>query len=347
MRIAFLLPSLAKTAPMIIVASIIKHLKKEYDSIEVFYFKGEIEIEMGVPVHQLDFSVPFTFESFDLLHTHLFKPNMYVMRFRNQIKCKTITTIHSYIRQDIYNTYRFPINFIATSIWYRALAKHDALVCLTQSMMRFYQSHIPTKKIYVVNNGIECHAIHEPLGSDDQQELVAIKKKYKVIGSTSSLTPLKGLEIMIPFLEQNKNYFWFAIGSGRSLKNLQKYALKAGVLDRCKFTGFKKNSAAFYSQFDIFAFPSRSEGFGLSMAEAALRKCAIVCSDIEVFRELFTEDEVAFFKLDDVRSFCKAVRKLELAPEKFGTHAYTKLQEKYTAPVMADAYLDVYKRTLQ
>ncbi len=347
LRIAFLLPSLAKTAPIIIAANIIKHIKNECDVVAVFYLKNEIGIDIEVPAHRLDFSVPFSFENFDVLHTHMLKPDLYVRQHRKHIKCKTITTLHSFIHFDIFNNYTFPKNLIATMAWHRALWHHDAMVCLTNTMKKYYQARYPMKKIFVANNGLDIPKLTEELTPEEEQEFFEIKKKYQVIGTTSLLTKLKGLEIIIPFLQGNKNYFWYAAGSGKRLESLKRKAIKAGVIDRCLFAGFKKNSLALYSHFDIFAFPSRSEGFGLSMAEAALYKCPIVCSNIEVFRELFTDQEVSFFNLDDINSFCDAVTKLEQNPVSYGVKVHKRMQQCYTASHMAQTYLNIYKETIQ
>ncbi len=346
MRIAFLLPSLTKTAPIIIAANIIRHIKNECENVEVFYFNAEKGIDIGVAATQLNFSVPFSFENFDLLHTHMFKPDMYVMRHKKHIRCKTVATIHSFIKHDVFNNYSFPKNYLITHSWYKALKGHDALICLTETMRKYYQSRYTSQNIFVVNNGIEPESYRDEITEEEREALVTIKKNYRIIGTTSLLTKLKGLEIIIPFLQQHKNYAWYAPGTGNLSIILKKYALSAGVSDRCFFPGFKKNIAAFYPWYDIFAFPSRSEGFGLSLAEAALFKLPVICSDIAVFRELFTENEVAFFTLDNVNSFDEGIKKLEAEPQKYGTNAYNKLMQMYTAAVMAKNYLSVYKKII-
>lgn len=41
---------------------------------------------------------------------------------------------------------------------------------------------------------------------------------------------------------------------------------------------------------------SRSEGFPLSLLEAMIYKRNIVCSDIPIFKEILSENEVTFFE---------------------------------------------------
>lgn len=346
MRIAFLLPSLAKTAPIIVAANIIKHIKDACEKVEVFYFKNEIGIDPGVPCHLISFETPHSFEEFDVLHTHMFKPDMYVLRHRKQIKCRTVSTIHSFIRHDVFNNYSFPKNLLITQIWYNALRKHDVLVCLTETMKAYYADRYPSMTIKVVNNGISPDTYHESLSTKEKQELITIKEKYKIIGTSSLLTKLKGLEIIIPFLQKHSNYVWYAPGAGNFAKVLKRYATRAGVADRCYFPGYKSNISAFYTWFDIFAFPSRNEGFGLSLAEAAYYKRPIVCSNIPVFKELFNSEEVAFFDLDDTNSFSEAVQKLEKNPEYYGKNAEARMQKNYTSTKMAEGYLKIYQELI-
>ena len=53
--------------------------------------------------------------------------------------------------------------------------------------------------------------------------------------------------------------------------------------------------------------PSYSEGFPLAMLEAASMQKAIVCSDIPVFREIFSEQEIVTFELDNTNSLRDAL----------------------------------------
>jgi glycosyltransferase involved in cell wall biosynthesis len=55
--------------------------------------------------------------------------------------------------------------------------------------------------------------------------------------------------------------------------------------------------AGLYMLSDVVILPSRSEGFGLPVAEAALHRVPVVCTDLPVFRELGRED-VCYVSLD-------------------------------------------------
>lgn len=92
---------------------------------------------------------------------------------------------------------------------------------------------------------------------------------------------------------------------------------------------------------------SRSEGFGLALVEAALTKASIVCSDIEVFREIFNDTQVSYFVLDDVKSLSNAID-VALSDKGVlkGIEAYTRSLEKFSGEAMADNYLHIYKSVI-
>ncbi len=76
--------------------------------------------------------------------------------------------------------------------------------------------------------------------------------------------------------------------------------------------------------------PSRSEGFGLALIEAIQQKIPVICSDIEVFKELFSEKEITFFKLDDTISLKKALETaLKIGKQKVEL-AYSRYINNYT-----------------
>src|SRR4051794_40426911 len=88
---------------------------------------------------------------------------------------------------------------------------------------------------------------------------------------------------------------------------LRQLAADVGVLSRCIFLGYQPNARDYLSFFDLFIIPSYSEGFPLGLLEAAQHHLPIVCSDIGIFKELFTQEEVSFFEVDNVQSLVKSI----------------------------------------
>ena len=97
------------------------------------------------------------------------------------------------------------------------------------------------------------------------------------------------------------------MGDGKERQPLQELAQTLGVADRVLFVGRKPAGFRFLQLADIFVMPSYSEGFPLAMLEAASMQKAIVCSDIPVFREIFSEQEIVTFELDNTNSLRDAL----------------------------------------
>ena len=89
--------------------------------------------------------------------------------------------------------------------------------------------------------------------------------------------------------------------------------------------------------------PSRSEGFGLSLIEAVQQKVPVVCSDLDVFKELFTSDEVAFYKNGDMATMAAALENGDGIGKIKSERAYNRYINNYTANLMARNYYNLYQ----
>ena len=78
MNIAFILPSLKRVGPTIVAHSIVDSLKKSGHNIEVFYFDSIHELNFDVPTTQISFFKHIDIDRFDIIHTHMLRPDLYV-----------------------------------------------------------------------------------------------------------------------------------------------------------------------------------------------------------------------------------------------------------------------------
>ena len=81
--------------------------------------------------------------------------------------------------------------------------------------------------------------------------------------------------------------------------------------DRVRLIGAvpEMHLASLFAGADLFAFPSRHEGFGIPVLEAMAQQTAVVCGDIPVLREV-AGDAACFVDPDDVEAWADALARL-------------------------------------
>jgi len=101
-----------------------------------------------------------------------------------------------------------------------------------------------------------------------------------------------------------------------------------------------------YSKSTIFAATSRYEPIGLTAIEAAFSRCALVANDTAVHRELWG-DAALYFERNDGDSLAEILGELKKDRELtrlYGTRAYNRARERFTARRMVDDYLRLYRQ---
>jgi glycosyltransferase involved in cell wall biosynthesis len=152
----------------------------------------------------------------------------------------------------------------------------------------------------------------------------------------------KGIDQIIKALPLNPQLFYIVIGEGAELNNLVKLAAELKVSNRVMFLGYKPNAINYLQFADVYIHPSRSEGFGLALVEAASCKLPLVCSSITTFKEMFTENEAVFFELEQSASIERAITHAYQNKLTLGYKAYNKFLTKYSLNELGAKYFQVY-----
>ncbi len=139
---------------------------------------------------------------------------------------------------------------------------------------------IPDTRLHVVPNG---------LGPLPEPERAAVRKEMGLpddafaIGYVGRLAPQKRLELLLSAFALTLDHAPHArlviVGSGPDRGALEALADQLGIADRVLFYG-QGDGVRLMSGFDLFAIPSRYEGFSYSMLEAAGRALPIVMTRV-------------------------------------------------------------------
>jgi L-malate glycosyltransferase len=347
MRIAIIVTRLEQLGPIIVIQSLVNSLSVESDlDIKVFYLDPAVDsnIKMLTPVEQLN-PKKFCFNDFDLVHTTGIRPDFFAFLNRTKIKYH-ISTIQNLVFEDLTYSYNRLISIVFGNLWLILWLRADKLFCLSRTMKDYYSKWISRDKLEIIYNGIS----EKDNSVIPDQDVIQVINNYrnmglKIIGTIGMLTVRKGIDQILYALADLENFALIIIGTGKEINNLKGLAKNLRVIDRCFFCGSRSNALLYYRYFDIYVSSSRSEGFGLTLLEAAYQRIPIICSDIRVFTELFTTEEVLFFKLNDISSLKLALSTNMELLKKNSDLAYRKYKTEYTDKIMAEKYKNIYYST--
>ena len=130
----------------------------------------------------------------------------------------------------------------------------------------------------------------------------------KIIGLLGRLDPQKGFDrflTLLPYLSRRlpkeRTLGVVLIGDGPERERLRQQA--AEVEAKCsnlriRMPGYRKDGASLMTMFDLFAMPSRYEGYGLTLAEAFSAGIPVFCSTADSLPELCARIGDHFFLAD-------------------------------------------------
>lgn len=356
MRVAMILPSLERSGPGIHVEALSRALAKLGCYIEIFYLR-----DCKNKCLDFDFvectQLTFNFEKirklskFDVIHTHGFFPDLYgVLLSRLFIRTVHVSTMHNFIEHDIAGRYNGLKKKLYTCLWINVVKHVAHRVVFTDIGKQYYKSLVGGN-VHKVGSGIDVNLVLRKMRNNESIDLKVLevlskfKKNKKIIGSTSIITEIKSLDIIVRALPQLPDYAAVFVGGGVLENDLIELASQLGVIDRCLFIGFVDNPISYLPYFDIYAMPSQSESFGLSLFEAIAAKLPVVCRDLPVFNELLLD--VGLNKFDgSVYGFISAIKNISNNNSKSTEIAFQRLLNEYDIRKVAYKYYDFYQGVL-
>ena len=349
MQIAVIVPSLRDLAPVQVALSIAAQLVRLDHEVTVYHFSSqkELAIQDGITLQKISFWGSIAWRKYDIIHSHGFLPDAFVS-FRKPFRCqaKTVSTIHNYVFEELRMLYNRVVSWIMGSAWLIAWSGMDQLVVLTDDTLKYYKSVSRNKKLSRIYNGKNITPDPGMILQEHKVLIAGMRDQFQyVIGVYAALIKRKRIDILIRHLSRVETGCLIILGEGPERKSLEDLVSKFNLQDRVKFLGHIPLAHQYNAEFDLFAHPSSSEGFSLSLIEAALHKKKIVCSDIPSFKEAFIETEVTFFDRNDEFTIDQAIQDA-LSDENKPMKAYLKASTYYTEERMGKEHEALFNRLL-
>lgn len=344
-RLCFIIPSLKRCGPNTVAADIVNSILDINPKIvvDLFYFDDAVHYKVtfnsAVRVKRISFFEFIDFSSYDVVHSHMLKPDLYLAI--NSIlgrtrKCTLVTTLH---QKDYFNL-RYDYDsrlkaFLLSALWRVTLFKFDKIVCLSKSMINYYGNTIPKNRALSIYNGRDFDV--------SKEAAFPFRKKYnKILGASCFLTKRKGLEQVIYSMPYLQEVVFFIAGDGPERAALEGLVIELNLEERVFFLGHIEDITCFLNSIDVYVLPSRAEGFPLSLIEALSQQKACVVSDIDVVSEVFKDDSIVVYELDNINNLVDKILYAFNNKSKIAAAAYERYTRDFTSQVMAEKYLKIY-----
>lgn len=244
----------------------------------------------AAPIYSLreQVAVPWKCRKSELLHV----PHYNVPLVWNK---KLVVTIHDLIHLE--NPARRAASLYARPMLKAATKKADAIIAVSRSAKArlIDQLGVPDEKVHVIYNGVDP-SFRPGDKMEARRELEELLAPGKMLLAVSNIRPHKNLRNLIQAFEIASSALpsvWKLLLVAEGVERLVQQAKnrdKILVRDRIS----EEQLRLLYRAADAFIMPSLNEGFGLPIIEAMASGVPVLCSDIDVFREVAAENAVYF-----------------------------------------------------
>jgi glycosyltransferase involved in cell wall biosynthesis len=129
---------------------------------------------------------------------------------------------------------------------------------------------------------------------EKRKDLITLVKAFRLVDDPNLKLVLAGAQIIN--------------GNSEVLNEIKTFIVQNKLEDKVILAGYvsKEEASILYKNARIYVFPSLDEGFGIPILEALSFSIPVICSDIDVFKEI-GGDYVEYFKVGDSISLSKKI----------------------------------------
>ena len=351
MRIAFIINHLGLTGVNNVVCDLVTVLAGHGHSCTVFWLKDcECPIRFDCETQKLTSKQQLS--EYDIIHAHSLGPMAWLVRYGKVTnsageRIPLVTTLHCYCFQDFTDLYGRLKGFLLGVLYIALARRFDKVVCLSKSMMSYYSRWIPRHRLTFVYNTRIMPRVLPPIEEYLRTRLLAFKGNSTLVGMNGALIYRKGVDLMLGAIaelsHEGKDFRLVLAGDGKERLTFERMAKEKGIADRVLFLGMVKDAWRLLPLYDVFALPSRSEGFPLALLEAGAVGVETVVSDLPIVKECFVNHhDVEMFKLTDGADGLKRALLYASASGKEKENIKKTFNSKYSPEKFYEAYLKVY-----
>lgn len=210
------------------------------------------------------------------------------------------------------------------------------IVAVSESVreMSVAYDHVPAEKVHVITNAIDTTRII-PRGGRAFHDIPRLFIAARLYPQKDHATLFKALALV------KRPWRLRIAGDGPLKRDLVALAERLDIASRIEWLGIRHDVPQLLAESDVFCFPSRWEGLGNAVLEAAAAGLPVVCSDLPPLREVFRDDDVLFVEPGHVPAWSRAIQTVLEDPSSAIIRA-TRLTPRITAEASLDRMVDAY-----
>ena len=325
-KVLYFVDRMLKGGIQSLVMEIVKNINKEKVQIDFLLLddgkKYELEDELenlGCKVYKLKgiwIKTPMDFikytkaldnffknhNDYDVVHMHSSSKNYMVLKKSKKYGIQ-VRIAHSH---NIDFQTKNPIKKLIGNIFKVNLKKYatDYFACSKKAgKWLFGEKIINSDKFKVIHNAIDYDKF-----KFDENKRKEIRKKLNikddeiVVGHVGRFSNQKNHEFLIDIFaelyKKNDKFKLLLIGTGETEELIKEKVKKLNIESRVIFLGFKEDVSKYYNVMDLFLFPSKFEGLGITLIEAQANGLICFTSKDVVPEEAKLSDNLHFIELN-------------------------------------------------
>lgn len=277
-------------------------------------------------------------ENVKLIHAHKLGSNIWGVALGKVFGLPAVSHVHG----QVYNWK----NYVFNSFVGRLSSK---LITVSEFEKKALTTQVPADKVVTIYNGIDPGKYKSSPDAAFKESL-GIKPGAPVIGISAALRKEKAHEVFLraakEVLRKRSGVYFFIIGGGVRMKELESMTIGLGIKESCIFTGFVKNIEDALSVLDIGVLTSEREGLPLTLLEYMASSKPILATDVGGVSEVVRDGENGFLvPSGDHNALAERMNLLLEDPalaSRLGANGRSLLVEKFSEDVMMKRITALY-----
>lgn len=271
-----------------------------------------------------------------VVHTHLFGPDFWttlVQLERRARRPRRVSTAHNVDQDD---------GMVRGMARRWTAQRMDRVVAVSNVVADYVQGAlgVDRARVLTIFGGIDMARVEtrRNAGFSDPARLLMVGRLEEQKGQEVALRALA--RVQAPWRLE-------VVGTGARVGDLESLVQELGIGPRVRFLGYRDDVPALLKEADLFLFPSRWEGLGLSLVEALAAGVPCLASDLSVLRGLLPPDRL--LPPGDVAAWSRGILGVLERPKESLDQAQrlaTTVRQRYAIGGMIDAYAELYRGLL-